>query len=101
MKLKFQLNITQIHHSLSNGAEPLPDLSGAQLLQEHIEVRSNGTTPIYVLLIQVKYATVLILCYIYVPTQCQFKNLMIIILQNISPNETILKLTPKKSAKKK
>jgi len=62
------LNITQIHNSLTSGAEPLPDLSGAQLLQEHIEVRSNGTTPIYVLLIQIAASY---LAYIFAKFACK------------------------------
>lgn len=48
------LNVTQIHHTLSSGGtEVLPDIPGAQLLQEHIEVRSHATTPLYVLFIQI------------------------------------------------
>ena len=49
------INVTQIHHTFGSGglAEVLPDIPGAQLLQEHIEIRSHGSTPLYVLFIQI------------------------------------------------
>ncbi|XP_040583648.1 chitin synthase chs-2 [Lepeophtheirus salmonis] len=46
------INITQVHRNLVGGAT-LPDIPGAQLLDEIIETRADGKTPLIVLLIQI------------------------------------------------
>ena len=49
------LNVTEVHANFQdNGGSPLTaDLPSAQLLKEIIEIRSNPSAPIYVLLIQI------------------------------------------------
>lgn len=50
------INITQVHSTGLGHGSSLPDIPGAQLLQEIIEVRSHASTPIYVLIIQISSA---------------------------------------------